>query len=54
MNQPKDNLKNPSLIGGSMLHKRVNPDLQEERDKCVFDQKEMITKLWDPFMLKTI
>ena len=27
--------------GGSMLEQRVNPDLQEERDKCNFDKNEL-------------
>jgi len=26
---------------GSIKRKITNPDLQEERDKCVFDQKEL-------------
>jgi hypothetical protein len=26
---------------GSIREKKVNPDLQEERDKCNFDQKEL-------------
>lgn len=25
------------LLGGSIKHKVVNPALQEERDKCIFD-----------------
>jgi hypothetical protein len=29
------------LLGGSVKNKIVNPDLEEERKKCTFDQKEM-------------
>jgi hypothetical protein len=28
-------------LGGSIKRKIVNPDLQEERDKRVFDRKEL-------------
>lgn len=32
--------KKPAVYG-SIREKKVNPDLQEERDKCNFDQKEL-------------
>ena len=31
----------PQVLGGSIDRGIVNPDLQEERDKCSFDQKEL-------------
>jgi len=39
--------KNPAP-GGSMRRKIVNPDLQEERDKCNFDQDEVEEFLYTP------
>ena len=37
-----------------MRDQRVNPDLQEERDKCIFDQKEFIERIMDPVILDRI
>ena len=34
-------------LGGSIADKRINPDLQEERDKCNFNREELINALSD-------
>jgi hypothetical protein len=36
--QPDAQIK---ATGGSMKRQVINPDLQEERDKCIFDQREL-------------
>lgn len=33
---------------GSIREKKVNPDLQEEREKCNFDQKELTKVIYGP------
>ena len=33
--------KKEQTVGGSMEHKIVNPDLQEEREKSNFDAREL-------------
>ena len=30
----------PELLGGSLKHKIVNPDLARERERCTFDRAE--------------
>ena len=37
-----------------MEEKRVNPDLQEEREKCSFDRQEFIKTVGDDIILKQI
>lgn len=37
--------------GGSIKRQVVNPDLKEERDKCIFDQNEAKQLLYVPGLL---
>ena len=50
------NLDKPQLAknhrGGSILEKRMNPDLQEERDKCSFDKIELRDTIQDAYFIE--
>lgn len=39
-------------VAGSIKEKRVNPDLLEERQKCVFDKDEFLVSTLDPKILE--
>ena len=44
----------PKILGGSLKRGIINPDLQEERDKCNFNQKEMELFLYGKQMLDEV
>lgn len=44
----------PKILGGSVKRKIVNPDLQEERDKCDFDQQEMADFIFGPEVVRFV
>ena len=50
----KTHFDKKDTLGGSIADGRINPDLQEERDKCNFDREELLRVVSDERLLQHV